>query len=254
VICDLNHVENINQRLLLKRIEMKKNLFAAILLSTVTVSVIAQSKFEGPYAQVGIGYESVSPSLTYGNYNISQSGNPIIISVPTGSNVSNSNSFAGNLTAGYNFLVTKDFLLGIGVDYSPISGSKSNFSTSDTITGTANGQWNKEYSYNIFLSPAISVSSDGLLYGKVGYTSGSFKSQYSGESSVTKDLTGYTIGIGYKQFLTEGLYGFGEVNYAGYNKLNFDNALTSGAFRVTQTTTISANTINVLVGLGYRFY
>jgi hypothetical protein len=218
-----------------------------------SMQVNAQSKFEGFYGQVGIGYETVAPSLSYGNVNITQSGTPIA-SLPISSSISNSNSFAGTVTAGYNFSITKDFLLGIGAEYSPIAGSKANYSGSNATIGTVNGQWNKENSYNIFLSPATPIGSDGLLYGKVGYTGASIKSQYTnGGSSSTNNLTGYSLGIGYKQFITTGLYGFGEVNYASYSNLNINDVATSGVYRATQTITISANAMNLMVGLGYKF-
>ncbi len=235
---------------------MKKIKLAMITVSMIGMSataVNAQSKFEGFYGQVGIGYESISPSLSYGNVNITQSGTPID-SVPIASSISNSNSFAGTVTAGYTFSITKDFLLGIGAEYSPIAGSKANFSGSNATLGTLNGQWNKENSYNIFLSPATPIGNDGLLYGKVGYTGASIKSQYtSGGNSQTNNLTGYSLGLGYKQFISSGFYGFGEVNYASYSNLNINDSVTSGVYRATQTTTISANVMNVLVGVGYKF-
>lgn len=217
-----------------------------------STQVNAQSKFEGFYGQVGIGYESVAPSLSYGNVNITDSGVPVA-SLPISSSISNSNSFAGTVTAGYTFAVTKDFLLGIGAEYSPIAGSKANFSGSNATIGTLNGQWNKENSYNIFLSPATPIGTDGLLYGKVGYTGATVKSQYNGGSSVNANLTGYSLGLGYKQIITGGLYGFGEVNYASYSNYNYNDSVTSGTLRATQSTTVSANSMNLMVGLGYKF-
>ena len=231
---------------------MKKKLIVVALFSVLSAGVMAQSKFQGFYGQAGIGYESVSPSLNYGNINITNNGAPVA-SVPIASSISNSNSFAGTVTAGYNFALTKDFLLGIGVEYSPIAGSKSNFSASNASIGTVNGQWNKENSYNLFISPATPIGNDGLLYGKVGYTGASVKSQYAGGSSTSNNLTGYSLGVGYKQFISGGLYGFGEVNYAKYSNLNFNDTATSGTYRATETTTISANAMNLMVGIGYKF-
>lgn len=228
-------------------------MIAAGLLVVTATAVQAQSKFEGFYGQVGVGYETVAPTLSYGNVNITQSGSPIA-SLPISSSISNSNSFAGTITAGYTFSVTKDFLLGIGAEYSPISGSKANYSASNATIGTVNGQWNKENSYNFFISPATPIGQDGLLYGKVGYTGASIKSQYTnGGSSATNNLTGYSLGLGYKQFISSGLYGFGEVNYASYSNLNINDTATSGVYRATQTVTISANSMNFLVGIGYKF-
>lgn len=228
-------------------------LAVAGLTSLASMQVNAQSNFEGFYGQIGIGYESIAPSLNYGNVNVTNNGSPIA-SLPISSSISNSNSFAGTVTAGYNFSVSKDFLLGIGAEYSPIAGSKANFSGSNPTLGTLNGQWNKENSFNIFLSPATPIGKDGLLYGKVGYTGASLKSQYNtGGSSSSANLNGYSLGIGYKQFISAGLYGFGEVNYASYSNHNYNDSATSGTYRVTQTTTVSANAMNVMVGVGYKF-
>lgn len=227
---------------------MKKNILVATLFSLAATGALAQSRtFEGLYGQVGIGYESITPSLNSGNVNVTNNGSPVA-SLPISSSISNSNSFAGTVTAGYNFSLTKDFLLGIGAEYSPIAGSKANYSQSNPSLGTFNSQWNKENSYNIFLSPAASIGNDGLLYGKVGYTGATVKSQ-----STTNNLTGYSLGLGYKQFITSGLYGFGEVNYAKYNNFNFNDSATSGTYRLTETITVSANTMNILFGVGYKF-
>ena len=231
---------------------MKKKLLVAALFAVAGTSAMAQSKFEGFYGQVGIGYESVSPSLSFGNLNVTNNGSPYA-SLPFASSISNSNSFAGTVTAGYNFAVTKDFLLGIGAEYSPIAGSKANYSGSNSTIGTYNGQWNKENSYNIFLSPATPIGTDGLLYGKVGYTGASFKSQITGGTSSTDNLTGYSLGLGYKQIITGGLYGFGEVNYASYSSKSYTDTATIGTYGLSQTTSLKANATNILVGVGYKF-
>ena len=149
-------------------------------------------------------------------------------------------------------MVSKDFLLGLGAEYSPIAGSKANYSTTYSGYGTANGQYNKENSYNIFISPATPVG-NGLLYGKVGFTGASFKSQYTGGSSVTTDLTGYSLGLGYKQFISGGLYGFGEVNFASYGNKSTTDTSSFSTYRASQTSTVSANATNLLVGVGYKF-
>ncbi len=236
----------------MKKLRLYTVLAASIAAASIGSAQAQSTTFDGFFGQVGIGYESVAPSLSYGNINITNNGSPVA-SLPISSSVSNSNSFAGTVAVGYNFAITKDFLLGLGAEYSPIAGSKANFSGSNSTIGTVSGQYNKENSYNIFLSPATPIGKDGLLYGKVGYTGASIKSQYNGGSSATNNLTGYSLGIGYKQFITAGLYGFGEVNYASYSNLSFNDSATSGTYRATQTTTISANAMNLLVGLGYKF-
>jgi hypothetical protein len=210
-----------------------------------SMQVSAQSKFEGAYGQVGIGYESVSPStsttVTYGGTNI-----------PTSIGLSNSNSFAGTATLGYYFPVTKDFLLGIGAEYSPIAGQKANYSGSVLGTSLGNGSYNKENAYNIFLSPATPIGKDGLLYGKVGYTGATIKDTF-GSSSANTNYTGYSLGLGYKQMIQGGLYGFGEFNYMSYGNQTARSSGTISGYTVTSSITSNANAYNLLVGLGYKF-
>jgi outer membrane immunogenic protein len=229
-----------------------KKLLVAVAVAGLTGTANAQSAFEGFYAQAGIGYEMVSPSLSFGNLNITNNGSPVA-SVPTSATINSSNSFAGTITAGYNFVITKDFLLGIGAEYSPLAGSNANYSATYSSYGTANGKYNKENSYNIFISPATPVGKDGLLYGKVGYTGASVKSQCDGCSSTTTNLTGYSLGLGYKQIISGGLYGFGEVNYASYGNKSSSDTATFSTYRASQTSTVSANVTNFLIGVGYRF-
>ncbi len=208
---------------------MKKKLLVASLLTLAGTGAMAQSAFEGFYAQAGIGYESVAPSFTGGSvagFGYTATGN-------------NANSFAGTIGAGYNFAVTPSFLLGIGAEYSPIAGSKANITTTVAGIGSDTDQYNKKDSYNIFISPSIVIDKDKLAYAKVGYTGANVTSDGDNTS-----LNGYSLGLGYKQIISGGLYGFGEVNYASYANKDVGDGAT-GSF--------SANSTNVLVGLGYKF-
>lgn len=230
---------------------MNKKLLVATLFAAFTTGAFAQSAFEGAYGQVGIGYESITPSLSLGNLNVTGTG-PLVGSYPYSSSISNSNSFSGSIGLGYYFPITKDFLLGVGAEYNPIAGESTNYSGTNSTIGSANGTWKKQNSYNIFLSPATPIGKDGLLYGKVGFTGASVKSTIDGDSSTT-NLKGYSLGAGYKQFITSGLYGFGEVNYASYgNNTSTENYAVS-TYRTSQTSTFSANVFNLMVGLGYKF-
>lgn len=60
----------------------------------------------------------------------------------------------------------------------------------------------------------------------------------------TYDFTGYSLGLGYKQFIYKQLYAFGEVNYADYGTTS--NSRNSSG-------TQSLNGLNVLIGVGYKF-
>lgn len=194
-----------------------------------STSAVAQSAFEGFYTQLGIGTETVAPSFTGGS----------ILGFSYTASGSNSNSFAGTIGAGYNFAVSPSFLLGIGAEYSPFQGSKANFTIIVPGIVTVTDQYYKKDSYNIFVSPGIIVDNNKLIYAKLGYTGATVS------SSGNTYLNGYSLGLGYKQIITGGLYGFGEVNYSSYANVNIGGGAT-GSF--------SANVTNVLVGLGYKFW
>jgi opacity protein-like surface antigen len=212
-----------------------KKLASLLTITAVTaftsIQASAQSAFEGAYGQVGIGYENVTPSFSGGTI------------VGRGYNISaaNSNSFVGTATLGYNFALTPSFLLGLGAEYSPFAGSNANFTLNvPSVPYSASAQYNKQNSYNIFVSPGFAIDKDKLAYAKVGFTGANVNSSGGGNNS----LTGYSLGIGYKQIISGGLYGFGEVNYASYSNVSIGGGA-SGTFSATST--------NLLAGIGYKF-
>ncbi len=229
---------------------MKKIQLAMITASIIGMSataVNAQSKFDGVYGQIGVGYESVQPSFSNSNVTVSGVG-----TAPIGTSISNSNGFTGVVTLGFMTTVSKDFLLGIGVDYSPIAGQTSNYSASVGGVSLGNGEYNKQNSYNIFISPGVAVGTDGLAYAKVGYTGASIKDTFAG-SSTTTNYTGYSLGLGYKQIIQGGLYGFGEFNYMSYGNKTASGSSQYAGYTVSATSTSNANAYNLLVGIGYKF-
>ncbi|MEI7758541.1 MAG: hypothetical protein WCI80_05850, partial [Bacteroidota bacterium] len=62
----------------------------------------------------------------------------------------------------------------------------------------------------------------------------------------TYSYNGYSLGLGYKQFFTEHIYGFGEVNYTDYGNSN-----NRTDYNFSGTTTLKAT--NYLLGIGYKF-
>ena len=210
--------------------KIQKFMIIAGLTALTATAANAQSAFEGAYGQVGIGYENVTPSFsggTYAGHAYSMSGN-------------NSNSFVGTATIGYSFALAPTFLLGIGAEYSPFAGSNANYSVNIAGVGTGTAQYNKKNSYNIFVSPGFAIDKDKLVYAKVGYTGANIQTSGGGSDG----LTGYSLGLGYKQMISGGLYGFGEVNYASYSNANIGGGA-SGTYSATAT--------NLLAGLGYKF-
>ena len=213
-------------------------LLVAAAATVVASSAIAQSAFEGAYAQLGVGYASSSVGFKSGAITTGAAGRTLTSSGGT------ANSFEANIGAGYYFGITQSFLLGVGAEYSPLPSSKSttqilvNGVNLDTLTA------NKTSSYALFVSPAIAIDKDKLAYAKLGYTSMATKGT-SAADNTTDNLTynGYLFGLGYKQIIDGGLYGFAEGNYAMFNKKT-----------IVGTTASEAPTgMSLMVGIGYKF-
>lgn len=221
---------------------MKKKLLVATALTALAGSAMAQSAFEGFYGQVGIGYESNSVKNSDASFNGTAIG---------GSETLNANGFSGAIGIGYGFSVSKDWILTIGADYSPL-----NVNSKTQPFGDTDYKYEVSNRYNIFLAPGYQIDKDKLAYLKAGYSGAQVKTsgdlgQFFG--SPTTNLSGYVLGLGYKQLFDKNIYLFGEANYMSYG-----NATTnaSGAENGSTTTTsykLGANSYQFLVGVGYKF-
>lgn len=210
---------------------MKKKLLVVAATAMMAGSAMAQSAFEGAYGQLGVGYASSSNGFKSGGSTLTTSGGT-------------TNSFEANIGAGYYFGVTKSFLLGVGAEYSPLPSSKSteplfvNGVQQDTATG------NKTSSYAFFVSPAIAIDKEKLAYAKLGYTSMVTKATFAADNtSQTTTYNGYLFGLGYKQIIDGGLYGFAEGNYAMFNKKEIEGS----------TASYAPTGMSLMVGIGYKF-
>lgn len=228
---------------------MASKLIFSVALTIATSGALAQSKFDGTYGQIGIGYEGISPSVSSNDVQYSGNGG---VSVPVSLSANNSNSFTGVITAGYMASVNQSFLLGMGAEYSPIKGRNTNYSVNLSGSPLLSGSYNKEYYYNIFISPAAPIGSDGLIYGKFGYTGMLIKDSIAGSSTNT-NFSGFSLGAGYKQIIDGSLYGFVEGNYLFYGNHTFSDSSTVSGNTVTTSFTARADTYNLLLGIGYKF-
>jgi outer membrane immunogenic protein len=216
------------------------------LIGMSATAVNAQSQFEGLYGQVGIGFQSVVPSIS--NTNITSPGGT---RYNMGTSVDTSNGFTGTATLGYSFLVTPSFLLGFGGEYSPIAGQSGNYSytNSQLNPSTISGSYKLKNSYNFFVSPGIVIDKSSVAYAKVGYTGAAIESDGS-----NTNYTGYSLGLGYKKFISGNIYAFGEGNYMSYgNKTATGSGPWGGGGSFSASSTSSANVYNFLVGVGYKF-
>ena len=229
-----------------------KILITIFLAYFISISAFAQSQFVGAYGQISTGYENntvSSATLTGTNYG----------STPNTSNsVSTSTSSAPLvLGVGYVFPVQDKFTLGLGVDYYTLTQetSPAAFYYRGISTATYNYKFTISNRFNIFITPGYSLDQDKLVYAKLGYSNQNV--QYSqtnccSSPSNKAQVSGYVLGLGYKQFITAGLYGFAEANYYSYASPNLSSTYTdAGGGTVSSNPNVSA--YNFLLGLGYRF-
>ena len=230
---------------------MKKKLLFAALFSSVAFGAMAQSKFEGAYGQVAVGFTSVSPSVSNASLTPPAGNSPSSYSYST--STSSSNSFAGAVGLGYTFSVTPTYTVGIGGDYLPINGQSANvsFTNSQLSPATSTYSWKQKQSYDFYIAPGIAVSPESLVYAKLGYSNTQI-----GLPGTNVNLSGYLVGLGYKQIISGGFYGFAEANYTSYGNKTVTGSgpwtgSPSGTYNTSQT--FSANAITGLVGVGYKF-
>jgi outer membrane immunogenic protein len=212
----------------------------------------AQSQFVGAYGQISTGYENntvSSATLTGKDYG----GKP-----NTSNSVSTTTGSAPLvLGLGYVFSVKDAFTLGVGADYSALTQETS--SSSYYYRGVSTGVYNYKFTisnrFNIFVTPGYAIDQDKLAYAKLGYSSQNV--QYSqtnccSSPSNKAQASGYVLGVGYKQFISSGLYGFAEANYYTYGSPSLSSTYTDGpGGTVSSNPNVSA--YNFLLGLGYRF-
>jgi opacity protein-like surface antigen len=241
---------------------MKIKLLVAAAATVVASSAMAQSAFQGFYGQLGTGYESNS----FGNTNIATTGDE---SLTWNSGNQNANGVPLVFGLGYNFAVAPKWLLGLGVDYSALSQETSSYSS--TLSGypgeyLSGSKLQASNRVNIFVAPGYEIDKDKLVYLKAGYSMATIKQTFSNsftstsdpldsftftQGSQSKTASGYVVGLGYKQMITSGFYGFAEANYMSYGKPSF--SVTDPSDGSKQSSSPSLNTFQALVGVGYKF-
>ena len=214
-------------------------------------TIFAQSQFAGAYGQISTGYENNRVSSAQ------------LTGTPYGGTPSTTNSISTNtgsaplvLGLGYLFPVKNNFTLGLGIDYSTLTqetGSSAFYYSGDS--DNYNYKFTISNRFSIFAAPGYAIDKDKLAYAKIGYSSQSV--QYSqtnccSSPSNKAQVSGYVLGLGYKQLITGGLYGFVEANYYSYAKPSLSSTYTDGGGgTVSSNPNVSA--YNLLLGVGYRF-
>jgi len=238
------------------------------MMGVLATSANAQSTktnaWEGFYGQVGVGYGSVTPSIPNGTASVPAGfgglGAPAFTATTSASDVNNLNTAVANIAAGYNFAIDSSWVVGLGVSYDPGASSGATgqlnmkapagapFYGATLDKQTASYQMKNVYSVTV--NPGYAIDKDKLAYLMLGYTGATVALSTPAIPYNTVNLTGYTVGLGYKQMVTQSLYMLGEFKYASYGQKTA-SATAYGAVPISQP--VSANGAEVLVGVGYRF-
>jgi hypothetical protein len=248
---------------------MRKHLLAASLMALTGTSVMAQSAFQGFYGQLGSGYEGNSFSSL--NSTGRSAGEP---AEAWAAGNQNANGLPLVVGLGFNAAVSPSWLLGLGVDYSASKLKSGNYSMTgaDANTrGTSINGYDIETSnrFNIFLSPGYVIDKNKLAYLKAGYSSiqvtqttgiairdnGVSTGNVGWSTNPSSTVGGYIVGLGYKQIISNGFYGFVEGNYMSYGAANLSATGTTVNRNLGYTISNSPklNTMQLLVGVGYKF-
>jgi hypothetical protein len=200
---------------------------------------LVDTKFQGFYTDVGFGYRDVNTSTSSV---LSLNGREIPSSISSGG----STHQIAVLTTGYNFNITQKYFLGIGANTSPANGLVQQIQIKAlNQTVTASG-FSPLYTYGFFLSPGLKIE-DSLLYLKAG------KQTQVVNSNTGSNFNGYLLGLGYKRFVYESIYLFGEANYTFCNPQTTSRTFVSSGRTINASITTSAQATRLLLGLGYQF-
>jgi len=223
---------------------MSKKLLIAAAAVAISSGAMAQSAFEGFYGQLGVGYENNS----FASKTVSASDGNNAVSAPSQS----AGGFSGAVGLGYNYAVAPNLVLGLGVDYNPLSVKSGQNAIGNGVAG-ANTTTQASNRYNIFVTPGYQFGADKLGYIKLGYSAEQLKAQNSGiqSASGTATASGFIVGLGYKQLIDKNIYVFGEANYMTYSntKIGIGSTNTGASLGVNTT----PSTYQALVGIGYKF-
>lgn len=227
-------------------------------------SELRSSAFEGFYGQVGTGYEQNRfSSLSHSWVNT-----PINFKGRGAADGQKASGMPLSMGVGYFHRLHEAYLLGVGVDYAPLVQQTAKFDTASTNDNNISfrihdASYKTSHRVNAYLMPAYAFDADKLGYVKIGYSVQSLQHAQPGrldESgldkgySTAKVIHGYVVGVGYKQIMTRGIYGFVEGNYTAYGKQTLHGTgFSSGDPIAFSASNLGVSAYNVLVGLGYTF-
>jgi len=200
----------------------------------------AQSElWQGAWGQIGVGAATFIPGFSGGTY---------LNAFPSSGEKKDLNTIIGILSAGYTFAISGPWTLGVGASLIPGTSDTQNYSvliTTPRGVTAGPGTYSVSNVFGITLQPGYAINEEKLVYAKVGYSGATANTDSDSFGQASSSLSGYALGLGYRQVIRGGLYGYAELNYAKYNDVDVPYAQLSGK--------INATGMDVAVGIGWKF-
>lgn len=205
--------------------------------------------WEGFYAEAAVGWGQFNPTIN--NANLAPLGYPAGTKVPVSTQQDNLSSGINKLGLGYTFGINDKYTLGVAASYSLGASSAANgsFWTARTVNSPTWFKYQIKDVWSVTVNPGYVIDNDKLAYAKVGMTGNTMGINGGTANYQTYNFTGYVLGLGYKQMVTQSVYVLGEVNYAGISSKTATIQTANGPI----TGNVGGSGVDVMVGLGYKF-
>jgi outer membrane immunogenic protein len=218
---------------------------AGVFATSANAQSTKKNAWEGFYAEAAVGYAAFSPTVNNATLAAAPGTN---LAVSTSTNTLN--TATNKLGIGYNFGIDDKYTLGIAASYSLGASSAANGSfTVTALSATKPFEYQLKNIWSVTINPGYAIDKDKLVYAKVGATGNTMGINGPTAAYQTQNFTGYVLGLGYKQMVSQSIYLLGELNYAGLSSKTATLATSSGPI----TANLGGSGMDVIVGVGYRF-
>jgi len=188
---------------------MKKFVFAAAALAAAAPALAqpapADTAFSGPYVGAQLGWQQDKQTLRLDTGNLESFGRQ----------TSHGFRYGGQL--GYDFRLSPNFVAGVEVAASGRTGS-TDLDNGD-FEGAGRTRLSTGRTFDVTGRLGYLVGPSSLVYARGGYSNTQFRLS-DGVDRVTEDRDGYTVGVGYEQYLSRRVSARVEYNYGNYGKDN----------------------------------
>ena len=207
----------------------------AMTFAGLSMGAFAQAKnFEGMNVTGSVGYQSATTKLTDVNV--------------VGLTVSDGNPAGAAVNLGLEYIasINDQYTLGLGVDTNLLASNSGELNVTVNGVKVQSGKTKVSNSYSLFVSPGIAVNNETLIYSKLGYVQMTTKTDFDdGGNLPSSALTGYSLGLGFKQLMGKNTFLFGEFNYITLQSK--DGASDGNTYKT------GGSAMNGAVGIGYKF-